>query len=95
MLLEGESLDGERYLYRIRDGEHTLIGRVSDSATITIGGGMDSFEVSPITPDGRRIIFRSSESLTGQGTGDVPQLFSYDAAAQLFGVCVVHPTWCT
>lgn len=77
-VLDGHGQSGEANLFAAHDGLIDYIATGADG-TISLGGEVGGFGFSPITPDGRHIVFPSSSALTGQPTGGQNQLFRYSA----------------
>lgn len=87
----GQGTEGAQNLFRYHDGVIDLIASAGEGF-IGIGQSMSAQFPSPLTPDGRHMVFFSSAPLTGQPLGGTFQLFDYDAEATTRAIsCISCP----
>jgi hypothetical protein len=78
--INGQGTAGQPNLFVYHAGTITFI---ATSQNADLGQPLTSGSGSPITPDGRRLIFRSGDPLTGQPTGGRAMIFQYTFGAGL------------
>jgi hypothetical protein len=78
--INGQGSAGEPNLYVYHAGTVSFIATAS-SGHFALGNPLTSGQGSPVTPDGRHLVFVSPASLTGQPTGDRRMIFQYTFGA--------------
>jgi hypothetical protein len=78
--INGQGTAGQVNLYMYHAGTITFIATGSASH-FTLGHPLTNGEGSPLTPDGRHLVFLSSDPLTGQPTGGRRMIFQYTFGA--------------
>jgi hypothetical protein len=78
--INGQGTAGQPNLYLYHAGTITFIATGS-SDHFVLGNPLTSGSGSPVTPDGRHLVFLSADSLTGQPTGGRRMIFQYTFGA--------------
>jgi hypothetical protein len=88
--IDGQGSDGAQNLFRYHDGVTSLIA--STTGFVALGQPLRSSFPSPLTPDGRHLLFFSDAPLTGQAAvGGSFQLFRYSAESETLS-CISCPS---
>jgi hypothetical protein len=80
--INGQGTAGQANLFVYHAGTITFIATAS-ADHFALGNALTGGSGSPITPDGRHLIFRSIDPLTGQPTGGRAMIFQYTFGAGL------------